>query len=132
MLDVLASDREVDHNIALCPLLRIDREEEHLHVSKCRGDVCKKHNIVLRENLEHDLVERLALIRCVLVVRIPLGVHPAARELGVLSARDNVRTVALMNGDSVALRDKSDDSVSGKRVTALCKFDLAAVFSVND
>ena len=52
--------------------------------------------------------------------------QPTVGVLLVFESRDHVGAIAFMHGNTVALGDEADDTVSGQGVTALGKLDLTA------
>ena len=110
--------------------LCIYTDNGHLHLRKGCGNVCKNAYLVLRDYLKVRLVDIVSALYDELI--IPSRVYPSVLLLGLVYSRDSVRTVFVVDRNSVALRYKAYYVVTGQGVTAAGKLDLTVYVTVNN
>ena len=128
MRGVFASDRKVhDHQIAIFRFLRIDLRDGNLHFRKGAGYGRDNANFILCKDLDHSFVACI----CCSFGYIPLCTHPTSEILFVFPGLRYVRTIRFVDRNSKSTSNKANNPVSGQRVTAFCKFNLATGLTVN-
>ena len=117
MVKIFKADRKLDYR-AVGAVVRRYSEKRNAHIGKSHRDIGNKADAGLSDyaylRLELAAVHRGAF---------PTRVDPAVDVRGIFKTRDHVRAVLLVDGYAVALRDKSDDGVAGKGITALRELD---------
>ena len=53
MFDILTTDGQIDDDVGVVALLRVDGQERNLHVGKAGRNVGEKHDVLFGVDLEH-------------------------------------------------------------------------------
>ena len=130
MLVVLTANGKVYDYLVILALLSINGKKGHLHLGESCGNVGKEGDVILGEHLDCSLKESVG--RCASSLCIPFSLNKTFCKLGILDSVCNILAGLFMNRYAVASCNKSDNIVTGQRITASCKLNGTAVLSVDN
>ena len=88
------------------------RNYRDLHIRKRGGNIRYHRDAILGVDIERCLEQRLLA----LLLAVPSRLYPSVGILLTLHGQPNIRAIALVHRDAVALGDKSDKLVTRQRV----------------